>query len=199
MKGLKFYALGLAAVLMLHSCGMSNTAKGGLIGGGSGAALGAALGALIGGNAKGAVIGGAAGAALGTGAGILIGKKMDKAKKAAEQVANAQVETVTDANGYQAVKVTFDSGILFQTGKSVLNATAQSSLSSFADAAISTSGNYERYVVIDGKQYTHIIDPATGLPVSGMDSVTVIAPICWLRVLPPLRSKKLPVSARATP
>jgi thiamine biosynthesis lipoprotein len=44
------------------------------------------------------------------------------------------------------------------------------------DAAISTSGNYERYVVIDGRQYTHIIDPATGLPVSGMDSVTVIAP-----------------------
>ena len=44
------------------------------------------------------------------------------------------------------------------------------------DAAISTSGNYERYVVIDGKQYTHIIDPVTGLPVSGMDSVTVIAP-----------------------
>ena len=44
------------------------------------------------------------------------------------------------------------------------------------DAAISTSGNYERYVVIDGKQYTHIINPATGLPVSGMDSVTVIAP-----------------------
>ena len=45
-----------------------------------------------------------------------------------------------------------------------------------SDAAISTSGNYERYVVIDGKQYTHIINPATGLPVSGMDSVTVIAP-----------------------
>ena len=45
-----------------------------------------------------------------------------------------------------------------------------------SDAAISTSGNSERYVVIDGKQYTHIIDPATGLPVSGMDSVTVITP-----------------------
>ena len=43
-----------------------------------------------------------------------------------------------------------------------------------SDAAISTSGNYERYVVIDGKQYTHIINPATGLPVSDMDSVTVI-------------------------
>ena len=44
------------------------------------------------------------------------------------------------------------------------------------DAAISTSGNSERYVVIDGKQYTHIIDPSTGLPVAGMDSVTVIVP-----------------------
>ena len=44
------------------------------------------------------------------------------------------------------------------------------------DAAISTSGNYERYVVIDGTQYTHIINPATGLPVAGMDSVSVIVP-----------------------
>ena len=47
---------------------------------------------------------------------------------------------------------------------------------SIGDAAISTSGNYERYVVIDGKRYTHIIDPATGLPVADMDSVTVIVP-----------------------
>ncbi len=132
MKGLKFYAIALSAALMLNSCGMSNTAKGGIIGGTSGAALGAALGALVG-NGKGAAIGGAAGAVLGTGAGLLIGQKMDKAKKAAEQVANAQVESVTDANGYQAVKVTFDSGILFQTGKSVLNASAQSSLTQFAN------------------------------------------------------------------
>ena len=44
------------------------------------------------------------------------------------------------------------------------------------DAAISTSGNYERYVVIDGRQYTHIINPVTGLPVAGMDSVSVIVP-----------------------
>ena len=44
------------------------------------------------------------------------------------------------------------------------------------DAAISTSGNYERYVVIDGMQYTHIINPATGLPVADMDSVSVIVP-----------------------
>jgi len=142
MKGLKYYALGLCAVLMLHSCGnMSNTAKGGLIGGGGGAALGAALGALIGGSGKGAVIGGVAGAAIGTTAGVLIGKKMDKAKKAAEQVANAQVETVTDANGYQAVKVTFDSGILFQTGQSTLSASAQSSLTNFANNVLKANSD----------------------------------------------------------
>ncbi len=132
MKGLKYYACGLCAALLMSSCGMSNTAKGGLIGGGGGAAIGAALGALIG-NGKGAAIGGAAGAAIGTTAGILIGKKMDKAKAAAQAVANAKVESTTDANGYQAVKVTFDSGILFQSGKAVLNAAAQSSLTKFAN------------------------------------------------------------------
>ena len=132
MKGLKFYVCGMCAALVLNSCGMSNTAKGGLIGAGGGAALGAALGALIG-NGKGAAIGAAAGAAIGTGAGVLIGKKMDKAKAAAAQVANAQVESVTDANGYQAVRVTFDSGILFTTGSSSLSATAQSSLNKFAN------------------------------------------------------------------
>lgn len=42
--------------------------------------------------------------------------------------------------------------------------------------AVSTSGNYERYVMIDGKHYTHIIDPATGLPVENMLSVSVVTP-----------------------
>ncbi len=43
------------------------------------------------------------------------------------------------------------------------------------DESISTSGNYERYVTINGKQYTHIIDPRTGMPVENVLSVTVIA------------------------
>ena len=42
------------------------------------------------------------------------------------------------------------------------------------DECAATSGNYERYVVIDGKQYTHIIDPRTGYPVEGVLSATVI-------------------------
>jgi thiamine biosynthesis lipoprotein len=42
------------------------------------------------------------------------------------------------------------------------------------DMAVATSGNYEKYVVIDGKKYSHTIDPRTGLPVSGIKSVTII-------------------------
>ncbi len=42
------------------------------------------------------------------------------------------------------------------------------------DESISTSGNYERYVTINGKQYTHIVNPRTGIPVENMLSVTVI-------------------------
>ena len=113
MKSLKSIAVALCAALVLAGCNMSNTGKGALIGAGGGAGLGAVIGAIAGNTAVGAVIGGAVGA----GAGALIGKKMDKAKKEAEAVQNAQVEAVTDANGLEAVKVTFDSGILFATGQ----------------------------------------------------------------------------------
>lgn len=43
------------------------------------------------------------------------------------------------------------------------------------DAAIATSGNYEKFVVIDGKKYSHTIDPKTGFPVEGIKSVTIIS------------------------
>lgn len=132
MKTVKGMAIALSASMMLAGCGMSNTAKGGLIGGGGGAALGAIIGGIAG-NGKGAAIGAAVGAAVGTGAGVLIGKKMDKAAEQAQQVEGAQVEQVTDNNGLQAVKVTFDSGILFTTGSSTLSNSAKSSLSKFAN------------------------------------------------------------------
>jgi thiamine biosynthesis lipoprotein len=44
------------------------------------------------------------------------------------------------------------------------------------DKAIATSGNYEKYVVINNKKYSHTINPHTGLPVSGIKSVTIISP-----------------------
>jgi len=44
------------------------------------------------------------------------------------------------------------------------------------DMAVATSGSYEKYAVIDGKKYSHTIDPKTGYPVSGIKSVTIICP-----------------------
>ena len=43
------------------------------------------------------------------------------------------------------------------------------------NTSVATSGNYEKYVLIDGKKYSHTIDPKTGYPISGIKSVTIIA------------------------
>jgi thiamine biosynthesis lipoprotein len=42
------------------------------------------------------------------------------------------------------------------------------------DLAVATSGNYEKFVMIDGKKNSHTINPRTGLPVTGIKSVTII-------------------------
>lgn len=44
------------------------------------------------------------------------------------------------------------------------------------NTSIATSGNYEKFVLIDGKKYSHTINPKTGLPVYGIKSVTIISP-----------------------
>jgi outer membrane protein OmpA-like peptidoglycan-associated protein len=113
---------------MIVSC--NNTQKGAGIGAGGGAVLGGIIGAIAGNTAVGAVIGGAVGA----GAGAIIGNRMDKTKKEAQKAMQntAQVETVTDSNGLEAVKVTFDSGILFATGKADLSTASKNSLAKFA-------------------------------------------------------------------
>jgi FAD:protein FMN transferase len=41
--------------------------------------------------------------------------------------------------------------------------------------AVATSGNYEKYIIISGKKYSHTINPRTGLPVGGIKSVTIIS------------------------
>ena len=46
---------------------------------------------------------------------------------------------------------------------------------SITDKAVITSGGYERYFVVDGKTYLHILDPRTGVPAqSGLSSVSII-------------------------
>jgi thiamine biosynthesis lipoprotein len=44
-----------------------------------------------------------------------------------------------------------------------------------SNKAVATSGNYEKFVLIDGKKYSHTIDPQTGLPITGIKSVTIIS------------------------
>ncbi len=44
------------------------------------------------------------------------------------------------------------------------------------DECVATSGNYERYVMINGRRYTHIVDPKTGRPVDRTISATIITP-----------------------
>ena len=65
---------------------------------------------------------------MGGGTGAIIGNKMDKKAEELAALENAQVETVEDVNGLKAIKVTFDSGILFDFNKATLKADAKRNL-----------------------------------------------------------------------
>jgi len=130
MKKVNLFAfIVLSVAIVFSGCGASNTAKGTAIGAGGGAAAGAGIGALISGG-KGAAWGAGIGAVVGGAAGLLIGKKMDNQKKELEMIQDAQVETMNDG---EAIKVTFDSGILFAVNSSTLNQTSRSALTQFSN------------------------------------------------------------------
>lgn len=123
----------LCVCIVVASCGeWSNLAKGTAIGGGSGAAVGAGVGAIIGKDAKSAAVGSAIGAAVGAGVGAIIGNKMDKKAEELAALEGADVEIVKDTNDLSAIKVTFESGILFKTNSSTLNDASRKALSKFA-------------------------------------------------------------------
>ena len=46
-----------------------------------------------------------------------------------------------------------------------------------AMGALATSGDYERYMIVDGRRYCHVMDPRTGWPVGAWQSVSVVAPL----------------------
>lgn len=117
----------LATSMLLGSCGLNNSVKGAGIGAAAGGLLGAGIGRIAGNTGVGAAIGAVVGGAAGT----LIGNKMDKQKKALEEqlAREAKIESVNDG---QAIKVTFDSGILFATGKAALTDTSRQSLRKLA-------------------------------------------------------------------
>jgi outer membrane protein OmpA-like peptidoglycan-associated protein len=136
-----FIAALLSLSILLSGCGASSTVKGTAIGVGAGAAAGAGVGKIAGNTALGAVIG----AAVGGAAGAIIGKKMDKQKKELEtSVPDAKIETINDG---EALKVTFDSGILFATNSSALSDASKNALTNFA---ASLKGNPDTNVQIIG-------------------------------------------------
>ena len=106
---------------------MSKTAKGGIIGGLGGAVAGGVAGRLIGGKkgtAKGAIIG----AVVGGSAGALIGRRMDKqAAELRRELEGAKVERVGEG-----IKITFASGILYDTNSSNLKPAAQTNIDQMA-------------------------------------------------------------------
>lgn len=180
MKKLKVMILTLCAGIVMAGC--SNTAKGTAIGAGAGAVLGAVVGKIAGNTA----IGAAVGTAVGAGAGALIGKKMDKVKAQAQQVENAKVEEVKDANNLDCVKVTFDSGLLFAVNKSDLNDNSKASLAQFAnvlktntdcDVAIyghtDSSGNDAINIPLSQQRAAAVQSYLMGLGVNGAQIKTV--------------------------
>jgi len=120
-------AVLLATVVLLGGCSsLSNTEKGAIIGAGSGGAAGAAIGSASDNTAEGAILG----AVVGGAAGALIGQRMDrKANELDRELENAEVERVGEG-----IKVTFDSGLLFDFDSAALRSNAEQNLSEFAES-----------------------------------------------------------------
>lgn len=129
----KLFGIALLGGAMVFSgCGLNRTVQGGGIGAGAGAALGAGIGAIAGGG-RSAAVGAGIGAVLGGTAGAIIGNKMDKQAAELAQIEGAQVEKVNEG---EAIKVTFESGILFSTNSSTLNTASRISLDKFATSLL---------------------------------------------------------------
>ncbi len=118
-------ALQLAVTLVFTGCkSWNNTAKGGAIGAGTGAAVGGAIGAATNHSVKNTVAGAIIGAAVGGATGAVIGRYMDKqAAEIQNDVKGAKVERIGEG-----IRITFDSGILFDVGSYKLKEEAKNNI-----------------------------------------------------------------------
>jgi len=117
-------AVVLSLSIVMLGCSASNAVKGGAIGVGGGAVIGGLIGNAAGNTALGAIIG----AAVGGTTGAIIGNNMDKrAEEMRQDLANAKVERVGEG-----IKITFDSGILFETNSYELQSGAKANIASLA-------------------------------------------------------------------
>ena len=123
----RVFVVGLCALVLVSSmgCGWSRTEKGAAIGAGAGAVIGGAIGHEAGNTAVGAILG----AVIGGAAGAYIGNYMDKqAAEIERDLEGAKVERVGEG-----IKITFDSGILFDVNSSSLQPAAKSNLTKLAE------------------------------------------------------------------
>lgn len=98
--------------------------------------------------------------------------EMAKKKLLENNVLNGIVNASGDLSawGYQENGEPWTIGVADPNQKKSLFSTFK-----ITNKAVATSGNYEKFVLIDNKRYSHTIDPKTGFPVSGIKSVTIIA------------------------
>jgi outer membrane protein OmpA-like peptidoglycan-associated protein len=123
----KVIAGSIVALLVIGLSGcasMSKTGQGAIIGGAAGTVLGGVIGRAAGNTLVGAIIGGAVGGA----AGAIIGSYMDKqAAEIRKDIAGAKVERVGEG-----IKITFDSGLLFDVDRYDLRPVSQENLAKLA-------------------------------------------------------------------
>ncbi len=111
-------------LMSIFGCGMKKKYQGAIIGGAAGAAAGGAIGDKAGNTALGAILG----AVIGGAAGAYIGNYMDnQAKEIERDIEGATIERVGEG-----IKITFDSGILFDIDKADLRDNAKEVLAKFA-------------------------------------------------------------------
>jgi outer membrane protein OmpA-like peptidoglycan-associated protein len=110
--------------LLSLSCSMNKTGQGAVIGAAGGAVVGGVIGKIAGNTLVGAI----AGAALGGAAGAYIGRQMDKqAAEMRRDLQGAKVERVGEG-----IKITFDSGLMFDVNKYDLRPASQENLAKLA-------------------------------------------------------------------
>ena len=117
---LQFTILTIVGTLLVSSCQVSNTAKGGAIG----AAAGGAIGGLIGHKAGNTAVGVIIGAAVGGTAGALIGRRMDKqAQELQNDLDGATVQRVGEG-----ILITFNEGMQFDVNSSTVRSSSTGNL-----------------------------------------------------------------------
>ena len=118
---LRFTVLTIVGAMLVSSCQVSNTAKGGAIGAVAGGAIGGLIGHKAGNTAVGAIIG----AAVGGTAGALIGRKMDKqAEELRNDLKGATVQRVGEG-----ILITFNEGMQFDVNSSTVRSSSRTNLS----------------------------------------------------------------------